>query len=165
MEDTNKKFKRRGAKRRPFKKEVSEFEDRVLEVRRVSRVMAGGKRFSFRSTVVSGNRKGRVGVGIGKGNDVADSIRKAKADAEKNMTTFALKDGRTIPYDVEVKKGAARVRLKPTSEGHGLIAGGAARVVLDLAGIKDISAKIVGATTNKLSNARATVKALSEFKK
>ena len=146
------------------KREPSEFDERVLEIRRVSRVMAGGKRFSFRSTIVLGDRRGRVGVGTGKGNDVAESIRKARADAEKQIIRIKLKDNRTVPYDVESKYGAARVLLRSTSEGHGLIAGGAARVVLELVGARDISAKILGSTNNKLTNARATIEALKEFK-
>ena len=106
-------------------REENKLEEAVLEIRRVTRVMAGGKRFSFRSTVVLGDKNGKVGVGIGKGSDVADSIRKAKDDASNKMLSFRLKDKRTIPYDVEVKYGAARVRIKPTKNGHGLIAGGA----------------------------------------
>ncbi len=151
--------------KRNQRKQQSEFEDSVLEIRRVTRVVAGGKRFSFRATVVIGNRKGVVGVGIGKGLDVADSIRKARIAAEKNKITTDLVDGRTIPYDVESKYGAARVKLKPAKEGHGLIAGGAARVVLELVGVRDISAKIIGRTSNKLNNAKATLEALKTFKK
>lgn len=145
-------------------REENKLEEAVLEIRRVTRVMAGGKRFSFRSTVVLGDKNGKVGVGIGKGLDVADSIRKAKDDASNKMLSFKLKDKRTIPYDVEVKYGAARVRIKPTKNGHGLIAGGAVRVVLELAGVKDISAKTLGNTKNKINNAMATMKALEEFK-
>jgi len=163
--------KQSGKKRKPVKsrrrqpRKKSEFDDSVLEIRRVTRVVAGGKRFSFRATVVIGNRKGVVGIGVGKGLDVADSIRKARHTAEKNKITVNLKDDRTVPYEVESKYGAAEVRLKPAKEGHGLIAGGAARVVLDLAGVRDISAKIIGRTNNKLNNARATLKALQIFKK
>ncbi|MEX1013784.1 MAG: 30S ribosomal protein S5 [Candidatus Paceibacterota bacterium] len=155
----NKKPRKKGR----FTREKSEFEERVLEVRRVTRVVAGGKRFSFRTTVVLGDRKGKVGVGIGKGLDVVDSINKGKSAAKKNMIKFQLKDERTIPYDVEKKYSAARVRIKPTKEGHGLICGGAARVVLDLAGVKDISAKILGGTNSKLNNAKATIEALKTF--
>lgn len=146
-------------------KPKSEFRDKVLEVRRVTRVMAGGKRFSFRTTVVLGDGRGRVGVGIAKGLDVAASVEKAKRQAQKEMITIVLKDHRTIPYDVEAKYSAARVRLKPARLNHGLIAGGSARVVLELAGVKDISAKILGRTSNKLSNAMATMEALRNFQK
>ncbi len=142
----------------------SEFKDNVLEVRRVTRVMAGGKRFSFRASVVVGDLKGRVGFGIAKGLDFASAVQKAKRQAEKNIVIVPLVDNRTIPYDTEAKYGAARVRIKPARKGHGLIAGGSARVVLELVGIKDISAKILGRTKNKIANAMATIKALKSMK-
>lgn len=145
-------------------KPKSEFDDRMLEVRRVTRVMAGGKRFSFRATVVIGDRKGRVGIGIAKGLDVMAAITKAKRQAEKDVFTVPRKDSRTIPYMVEAKHGAARVRIKPAKMNHGLIAGGPARVIFELAGIKDITAKITGRTKNKLSNAMATMKALRSIR-
>lgn len=147
-----------------FQKRVSEFMDRVLEIRRVTRVVAGGKRFSFRATVVVGDGKGRVGIGIAKGLDVANAVQKARMQAEKNVIKILLKENRTIAHDVEAKYSAARVRLKPARLGNGLIAGGSARTVLELAGIKDISAKILGRTTNKLTNAMATVEALKKIK-
>jgi small subunit ribosomal protein S5 len=149
---------RRGAKA------PKEYDDNVIEIRRVARVVKGGKRFSFRATVVIGNKRGKLGVGMGKGLDVATTIAKAKHDAEKKLFTIPLKDKRTIPYDIDAKYCASRVRLKPTREGHGLIAGGSARAVLELAGVKDISAKLTGKTTNKLTNAMATVKALKGLK-
>lgn len=142
----------------------SEFKERVLEIRRVTRVVAGGKRFSFRATVIIGDQKGKLGLGIAKGLDVASAIQKAKTQARKNLISISLKDGRTIFYDVEAKYGAAKVRLKPTRINHGLIAGGACRVVLELVGIKDISAKILGRTTNKIANARVTIEALRKIK-
>ena len=146
-----------------FKKQKKEYEDNVIEIRRVTRVVAGGKRMSFRAVVVIGNRKGKVGVGVGKSTDVSDSIRKAKADAKKHLIQILLKDNRTILYDVDAKYNAARIRIKPVPEGHGLIAGGSARTVLDLVGIKDISAKLLGTTKNKLNNAMVAVEALKEF--
>ncbi len=145
-------------------RKVSEFQEKVLEIRRVTRVMAGGKRFSFRATVVLGDGKGRVGVGVAKGMDVAASVEKAKRAAQKDMFLVPLKNGRTIPHDVDAKYSAAKVRLKPARQGHGLIAGGSVRVVLELAGVKDISAKILGRTTNKLTNALATLEALKKLK-
>ncbi|MCL4403963.1 30S ribosomal protein S5 [Patescibacteria group bacterium] len=150
---------------KPFfkQKKVSEFQEKVLEIRRVTRVVAGGKRFSFRATVVLGDRKGRVGVGVAKGMDVAGSIEKAKRAAERAMLTVPLKEGRTIPHDVDAKYSAAKVRLKPAVQGHGLIAGGSVRAVLEVAGVKDISAKILGRTTNKLTNALATIEALKKL--
>lgn len=143
----------------------SEYEDKVLEVRRVTRVVAGGKRFSFRATVVVGDRKGKVGVGVAKGLDFSAAVQKAKNQAVKNIVFVELKDKRTIIYDVEAKYSAARVLLKPARPGNGLIAGGSCRAILELAGIKDISAKIIGRTTNKLTNAMATVEALKKLKK
>jgi small subunit ribosomal protein S5 len=141
-----------------------EFKDRVLDMRRVTRVMAGGKRFSFRATVAIGDMKGKVGVGIGKGADVQQAIAKAKADAKKNLLTLNLKDDRTIHHQVMAKYSAARVLVKPAKEGHGLKAGGAARVVLNLAGVKDATAKCVSRTPNKLTNALATMEALRQIK-
>lgn len=149
--------------RKDFKKQ-KDFDDSVLEIRRVTRVIAGGKRMSFRAVVAIGDRKGKVGVGVGKGSDVANSIREARNDAKKNLIKIPLKENRTIPYDVETKYGAAKIRIKPVPEGHGLIAGGAARIVLDLVGIKDITAKLLGGSKNKLNNAMATIKALEKFK-
>lgn len=150
---------------RPFNKQKkSEFDERTLEVRRVTRVVAGGKRFSFRATIVLGDHRGRVGIGIAKGLDVAAAVQKAKRQAEKNMIRIELKDGRTIPYDIEAKYSAARVRLKPARPGHGLIAGGSMRAVLEALGVKDISGKIMGRTTNKLTNAMATLEALKKIK-
>lgn len=151
--------------RRFFKKpEKSEFKERMLDLRRVTRVVAGGKRFRFRATIVLGDLKGRVGVGVAKGLDVQSAMEKAKRDARKNMITTVLKENRTIPYDVEAKYSAAKVKIKPASKGHGMIAGGAARIVLELVGIKDISAKILGRTPNKLTNALATVEALKKLR-
>lgn len=141
----------------------SEFKEKTLEIRRVSRVTAGGKRFSFRAIVIVGDGKGRVGLGIGKGGDVQLAVQKAKRQGEKNLIRIALKDGRTIFYDVEGKSGASRIRLKPVRENHGLIAGGPARIVLELAGVKDISAKILSKTKNKLNNARAALHALQKI--
>ncbi len=146
-----------------MEKRVEEFQEKTLDVRRVTRVVAGGKRFRFRVTLVLGDMKGRVGVGIAKGIDVAASIAKAKVAAKKNIFTVPLKGG-TIPHEVEAKFSAARIRLKPAIEGHGMRAGGAARIVLSLAGIKDIVAKTLGRTPNKLTNALATVEALKKLR-
>lgn len=140
-----------------------EFQEKVLDMRRVTRVMAGGKRMSFRSTVVIGDKRGRVGVAIGKGLDVAAAVEKGKRQAQKNLIKINLKDNRTVPYELEAKYGAARVRIKPARKGHGLIAGGGCRLVLELVGIKDVSAKQLGRTTNKLTNAMATIKALEQI--
>lgn len=152
-------------RRMPFpEKKTDEFQEKTLDIRRVTRVVAGGKRMRFRVTMVVGDGKGRVGVGIAKGLDVAGAIEKAKTAARKHIFTVPLK-GRTIPHEVEAKFSAARIRLKPAVEGHGLRAGGAARTVLSLAGIRDIVAKTLGRTPNKLTNALATMEALKMIKR
>ncbi|MEK9154922.1 MAG: 30S ribosomal protein S5 [Patescibacteria group bacterium] len=144
-------------------KKISEFNDKVLDLRRVTRVVAGGKRFRFRATVLIGNGKGRIGIGLGKGLDVAKSIAKAKNDAQKNLIQIKLKE-KTIPHEVGAKFSAAKVLIKPAKAGHGLKAGGAVRTVLLLAGIRDASAKTLGGTKNKLTNAMATIEALKKIK-
>lgn len=140
------------------------FKDKVLDLRRVTRVVAGGKRFRFRATVVIGDGHGRVGVGVAKGIDVPQSIAKARSAAKKTLVTVQLKKT-TIPHEVEAKFSAARIRVKPAAEGHGLRAGGAARTVFTLAGIKDVTAKTLGRTPNKLTNALAALEALKKIKK
>lgn len=150
--------------RETFIKKREEFQDRVLDLRRVTRVVAGGKRFRFRATLVVGDGKGRVGIGVAKGADVAQSVAKAKTAAKKNIVMINLKDKRTIAHEVDAKYSAARVLIKPASVGHGLRAGGAVRFVLSLAGIKDATSKCLGRTPNKLTNAMATLEALKKLK-
>lgn len=133
-------------------------------MRRVTRVVAGGKRFRFRCTLVLGDEKGRVGVGVAKGLDVQQAVAKAKADAKKNMITVNLKDGHTIAHEVTAKYSAAKVILKPASLGHGLRAGGAVRFVLSFAGVRNATGKCLGRTPNKLTNAMATIEALKMLK-
>ena len=140
------------------KKEKPEFEQKLLDLARVTRVVKGGRRFRFRATLVIGNRKGKVGVGVGKGSDVTDAIGKAFDDAKKNMITVVIKNN-TIAHSVEHKNGSARIILKPAKEGRSIVAGGAVRAVVDFAGIRDIVSKSLG-TANKLNVARATVEAL-----
>ncbi|MDP1629504.1 MAG: 30S ribosomal protein S5 [bacterium] len=141
----------------------TEFDQRVLDLRRVTRVVAGGKRFKFRATVVVGNRQGKVGVGVAKGADVSQAVEKAVHDAKKNLIIVPLIKN-TIPHEVSAKYSAAKVLLKPALEGRGVIAGGAVRVICNLVGIKSISAKILGRTSNKLNNARATIEAFKKLK-
>jgi small subunit ribosomal protein S5 len=141
-----------------------EFDEKVLDVRRVTRVVAGGKRFRFRATVVLGDGKGRVGVGIAKGVDAASAVQKARDKGKKEMFALVMKDGRTIPHEVYAKYSAAKVIVKPARPGHGLKAGGAVRTVLAVAGVKDATAKCLGRTPNKLTNALATVAALKKLK-
>jgi len=144
------------------KKEVKEFEQKILDVARVARVMEGGRRFSFRVTVAIGDRKGRVGVGVSKAKNVADAIEKAISDAKKNMIEFPI-ENRTIPHEISSKFGGARIILIPAVEGRGIVAGGAVRTILDLVGIKDVSSKIKG-SKNKINNARAAIEALKILK-
>jgi small subunit ribosomal protein S5 len=155
-------FNRRPDRVRPVVHE--EFKERVLDNRRVTRVVAGGKRFRFRVTIVIGDERGRVGIGVAKGLDVQQAVAKAKADAKKNIMTVSLKDGRTIAHEVTAKYSAAKVMIKPASKGHGLRAGGSVRFVLAFAGIKDATAKVLGRTPNKLTNAMATIEALKKLK-
>lgn len=138
--------------------------ERVLELRRVTRVVAGGKRFRFRATVVLGDERGQVGVGVAKGLDVAQAVGKAKTEANKKLIRIELVGGRTIAHEVSAKYSAAKVLMKPAAAGHGLRAGGAVRFVLSLAGVKDATAKCLGRTPNKLTNARAAIEALKKLR-
>ncbi len=141
----------------------SEYKEKTIDMRRVSRVVAGGKRFTFRCTLVIGNERGNVGVGIAKGKDVAQAIDKARNDAKKNLFLVPLK-GTSIAHDVEAKFSAARVLVRPAQKGSGLKAGGSVRTILLLAGVSDATAKCLGKTKNKLTNAQATIKALQQLK-
>ncbi len=141
----------------------SEYFEKVVQVNRVSKKTKGGDKRSLSVLVVVGDRKGKVGVGLGKAADVQSAVRKATSYAKKHLIDVPLK-GRTIPHTVLVKYGAARVLLKPAREGTGVIAGGAVRVVVEAAGIHDIVSKSLG-TKNKASNVYATLKALGELRK
>lgn len=143
--------------------ELQEFFERVVQVNRVSKKTKGGDKRSLSVLVVVGDRKGKVGVGLGKAADVQSAVRKATTYAKKHMIEVSLK-GRTIPHPILVKNGAAKVLLKPAPVGTGVIAGGAVRVVVEAAGISDIVSKILG-TKNKASNVYATLEALSKLKK
>lgn len=153
--------KRPHSKNSPVR-EVKEFEEEVLELARVTRVVKGGRRMRFRATVVIGNRNGKVGVGVGKSDEVVGSIQKAISDAKKNLIVVKM-DGTTIPHDVAVKYKSASILMMPAAPGTGIIAGGTIRKVVELAGIKDILSKSFG-TTNKISCSRATLEALSLLK-
>jgi len=139
-----------------------EFEEVMVDIGRVTKVVKGGRRFRFTALVVVGNRNGLVGFGFGKAKEVPDAMRKAIDDAFKNIIEVKRK-GSTIPHDVEVKFNASRVLLRPASEGTGVIAGGSARPILELAGIKDILTKSLG-SNNSANVVRATLKALSMLK-
>ena len=142
----------------------SEFDQKVLDIRRTARVVAGGRRFSFRATVVVGDRNGRVGLGIGKGVSVAEAVEKGAFQAKKEVFLFPMNEARTVVHETEAKFAAARVVLKPAREGRGLIAGGPVRVIADLGGIRNLTAKILGRTPNKLNNAKATIEALKQLR-
>ncbi len=148
--------------KRPARREKPEYEQKLLNLARVTRVVKGGRRFRFRATLVIGNRNGKVGVGVAKGADVSDAIQKAFNDAKKNIITVELENG-TITHDVIAKLGSAKVLLKPGRPGQGVIAGGAVRAVVDLLGIKDIVSKSLGAS-NSLNVARVTIEALLKLK-
>src|SRR3989338_3927384 len=149
-------------KRDRGQREPSEFSETTLSLVHVTRVVKGGRRMRFRAVVVVGNRKGKVGMGTGKANEVQVAVQKATKDARRAMIIVPLIKG-TIPHDVDVKFKAAKLRLMPASEGTGIIAGGALRVILDHAGVRNILAKRFG-TGNKLVNAQATFKALKLLK-
>lgn len=140
-----------------------EFEEKVVQVHRVSKKTKGGNNISFSVLVVVGDRKGKVGVGLGKAKNVSSSIAKAVDYAKKHLIVVPLR-GTTIPHDVRVKLGAAEVLLKPAPVGSGVIAGGAVRAVVEAAGIKDISSKVLG-TKNQASNVYASLQALKELHK
>lgn len=139
-----------------------EFDHKVITVRRVARVVAGGRRFSFSVALVAGDRKGSVGVGIGKGADTALAVEKAMRNAKKNMVRLKLTKTMSIPHDVSAKFSSARIFIMPAA-GRGIIAGSSARNVLHLAGMRDVTAKILSGSKNKLNIARVTVEALREF--
>jgi small subunit ribosomal protein S5 len=141
----------------------SEFDQKILEIRRVTRVASGGRRFNFSVAMVIGDKRGRIGVGIGKAGDTALAIEKATRDAKKSMITIRMTDNNSIPHEVSAKYCSARVMLMP-AKGRGVIAGSAVRDIVDLSGLNDINAKIFSGTKNKLNIARATVKALVSLK-
>jgi len=148
---------------RTSEREVKEFDERVVEVQRVSRVVKGGRRIRFRALVVIGDHKGRVGAGVAKANEVAEAVKKATSQAKKCLINVPVIEG-TIPHEVNSKYGASRIMLKPAAPGTTIVAGGSVRVVAELAGITDLLAKIQGGN-NKINNVNATLKAFSSFNK
>jgi len=129
-------------------REKKEFDNKVLDVARVTRVVAGGKRMRFRACVIAGNRNGKIGMGVRKGLDVADAVGKATRTAEKTMISVSLVDG-TIPHQIYQKLGAAKLIFKPASRGTGIVAGGPIRAVLELAGVQNVAAKILGTNSER----------------
>lgn len=142
---------------------AKDFEEKVVQINRVSKKTQGGNRIGFSALLVVGDRKGKVGVGKGKSRDVASAIRKGIAYAKKHLIDVSIIKG-SIPADIYIKRGAAKILLKPAPEGTGVIAGGAVRAVVEAAGIRNISSKILG-TKNKASNVYATLEALKELSK
>ncbi len=140
-----------------------EFDQKIISIRRVTRVMAGGRRFSFSVAMVIGDKKGRVGVGLGKAGDTQLAIEKAVRNAKKNMITVSMNKDSHLPHDVHAKFTSSEVMIIPAA-GRGLVAGSSVRTVLELAGVKDVTAKIFSRSKNKLNNARATVEALKQLK-
>lgn len=141
--------------------EVKEFAETVVQINRISKKTKGGNQIRFSALVVVGDRKGKVGVGLSKAGDVRNAIRKAIAAAKRRMITVPIK-GTTVPYSIREKFSAAKVLIRPAPPGSGIIAGGPIRVVMEAAGIKDVSGKILG-TKNKISNVYATLKALESI--
>jgi len=142
---------------------TSEFEEKVIQVDRVSRTVKGGKRMRFRALVVIGNRKGKVGAGIGKAQEVLTAVQKAVAKAKKNIIEVPIIND-TIPHEVKVSYGSSEILFKPAGSGTSVIAGGSVRAVLELAGIKNVLSKIIG-SSNKINNVKATLIALKSMRK
>nr|YP_010903924.1 ribosomal protein S5 [Hypnea musciformis]WCH56975.1 ribosomal protein S5 [Hypnea musciformis] len=145
------------------KEQESNWNERVVQIRRVTKVVKGGKKLSFRAILVVGNEKGQIGVGTGKASDVIGAVKKGVADAKKNIINISLTKSNSIPHTVQGVSGAAQVIIRPSAIGSGVIAGGSVRTVLELAGVKNILAKQIR-SNNTLNNARATLNALSQLK-
>lgn len=147
-------------RRAPYNQTPSEFEEQIVQINRVSKKTKGGNKIGFTALAVVGDKKGRVGVGLGKAPDVSSAIRKGIAYAKKHLIVVPLRQG-TIPFRIDVKVGAAKIMLKPAPPGSGIIAGGAVRSVVSAAGIQNISSKVLG-TENKANNVHATLEALKQ---
>lgn len=141
-----------------------DFEETLLEVRRVTRVTTGGRKLSFRAIILIGNKKGKIGLGIAKGQDVAIAVKKATQEAYKGLVTVPITESESVPYAISYKYKSARIKILPAANGTGLKAGSSLRAVLNLAGYVNILAKIMG-TNNKLNNALACIMALAAYKK
>lgn len=141
-----------------------EFDSKIIDIRRVTRVTSGGRRMNFSVAVVAGDRKGRVGVGLGKSIDTASAVEKATREAKKNLIKVPLSAQMTIPHAVEAKYASARIMIFP-ARGRGIVAGSSARAVIDLAGIRDVCAKYLSGSKNRLNNAKVTIEALKKLSK
>ena len=146
-----------------LKEKDSEWQERVVQIRRVTKVVKGGKKLSFRAILVIGNEKGQVGVGVGKASDVIGAVKKAVTDGKKNLVTIPMTKDNSIPHIITGRSGAAKVIMRPSAPGSGVIAGGAVRTMLELGGVKNILAKQLG-SGNPLNNARAAADALGNLK-
>ena len=149
--------------RRPLKKKEDDFDSKLLDLARVVRMTAGGRRLRFRAVVIVGDRKGKVALGTAKGADVAQAVEKATRLAKKDIINVPIVEG-TIPHEVEAKFGGSRVLLRPQKGGRGLVAGGPVRIVCEFAGIHNISGKFLSKTHNKLNNALVTIEALKKLR-
>lgn len=145
------------------KEKETNWQERVIQIRRVSKVVKGGKKLSFRAIVVVGNEKGQVGVGVGKAGDVIGAVRKGVADGKKQLIDVSLTKSNSITHRVDGVSGGANIMMRPAAPGTGVIAGGAVRTVLELAGVKNVLAKQLG-SNNPLNNARATINALESLR-
>jgi small subunit ribosomal protein S5 len=154
--------KRPFKKRQPEERAKPEFDQKIMNIRRVTRVMAGGRRFSFSVAIVIGDKKGSVGIGVGKAGDTSLAIQKAVNHAKKNMVTLNLTEDRSFTHEVTAKFNSARVMMMPNG-GRGLVAGSAIRSVLELAGVHNVTGKAMSRTKNQINIARATIKALESF--
>lgn len=161
-------FKKRGGPgkrgRGRGEREKQEFDQKIINIRRVTRVVAGGRRFSFSVATVIGDKKGRVGVGLGKAGDTSLAITKSVNNAKKNLITVAQTESGSIPHELHAKYCASEIFIQPSS-GETLTAGSSVRNVLELAGIKGVNAKVLSRSKNKLNNAQATIKALKQIEK
>ena len=144
------------------KEKESEWQERVVQIRRVTKVVKGGKKLSFRAILVIGNEQGQVGVGVGKASDVIGAVKKAASDGKRNLVCVQLTRNDSIPHIIQGRAGAARVIMRPSAPGSGVIAGGSVRTILELAGVKNILAKQLG-SSNPLNNARAATDALARL--
>ncbi len=152
----------KGGRGEPRERVKPEFDSKIIDIRRVTRVSSGGRRYTFSVAVVAGDRKGRVGVGLGKGGDTALSVEKATREAKKNLIKVRLTPQMTIPHAVEGKYASAIIKIFP-ARGSGVVAGSSARAVIELAGIKDVCAKFLSGSKNRLNNAKAAIEALKNL--
>ena len=146
-----------------LKEKDTDWQERIVQVRRVTKVVKGGKKLSFRAILIIGNEKGQVGVGVGKASDVIGAVKKAVTDGKKHLIEIPITRENSIPHITTGRSGAAKVIIRPSAPGSGVIAGGAVRTILELVGVKNILAKQLG-SNNPLNNARAATDALSQLK-